>query len=157
MRIWDTTTGALVCELRHDGTPRRYYATALSPDTKLVAAIDMTGSVTHVWDSASGAPLAELHNDASGGPALAISSDGRWLASSGGDDVRVFDVSTWSEALVIAGPHIRTLSFDSTGPRLATGSAGGDASIWEIPSGARTRHLREIGDPVNAIQWFVSY
>jgi WD40 repeat protein len=63
----------------------------------------------------------------------------------------VFDVSTWSETLAIAGPHIRTLSFDPTGPRLGTGSAGGDASIWDVPSGTRTRHLREIGDPVNAI------
>jgi WD40 repeat protein len=151
VRIWDATTGALVRELRHDGTPRRYYATALSPDAKLIAAIDMAGAVAHVWDSASGAPLAELPNDASGVPVLAFSADGRWLASSGGDDVRVFDVSTWSQALAIAGPHIRTLSFDPTGPRLATGSAGGDASIWDIPSGTRTRHLREIGDPVNAI------
>jgi WD40 repeat protein len=151
VRIWDAITGALVRELRHEGTLRRYYATALSPGAKIIAAIDMTGEVTHVWDSASGEPLAELHNDASGVPALAFSLDGRWLASSGGHDVRVFDVSTWSEALAIAGPHIRTLSFDPTGPRLATGSAGGDASIWDIPSGTRTRHLREIGDPVNAI------
>jgi WD40 repeat protein len=151
VRIWNATTGALVRELRHGATPRRYYATTLSPDAKFIAAIDTRGAVVHVWDSASGAPLAELHNDASGVPALAFSSDGRWFASSGGDDIRVFDVSTWSEALAIAGPHIRTLSFDPTGPRLATGSAGGDASIWEIPSGTRTRHLREVEDPVNAI------
>jgi WD40 repeat protein len=151
VRIWDASTGARVRELRHEGTPRSYYAATLSPDAKFIAAIDTSGAVVHVWNSANGALVAELHNDAAGVPALAFSADGRWLASSGGDDVRVFDVSTWSEALAIAGPRIRTLSFDPTGPRLATGTAVGDASIWGIPSGARTRHLREIGDPVNAI------
>jgi WD40 repeat protein/serine/threonine protein kinase len=150
VRIWDATTGALVRALTHGGPPRRYYAAALSPDGTLIAAIDTLGAVVHVWDAASGTPLAELPSDASGVPALAFSADGRWLASSGGDHVRVFDVRTWSEALAIPGPHIRTLSFDPTGPRLATGSADGDASIWEIPSGTRTRH-RELGDPVNAI------
>jgi len=83
VRIWDATTGALVRELRHGGTPRRYYATALSPDGKLIAAIDTLGAVAHVWDAVSGAPLAELPNDASEVPALAFSADGRWLASSG--------------------------------------------------------------------------
>jgi WD40 repeat protein/serine/threonine protein kinase len=151
VRIWDATTGALVRKLGHSGTPTRYYATALSPDGKFIAAIDTTGAVAHVWDAVNGALLAELHNAAAGPPALAFSADGRWLASSGGDDVRVFDVRTWSEVLAIAGPHLRTLSFDPMGPRLATGSADGDASIWEIPSGVRTRHLREIGDSVNVI------
>jgi len=32
-----------------------------------------------------------------------------------------------------------------------TGSASGDATIWEIPSGARAQHLREIGEPVDAV------
>jgi WD40 repeat protein/serine/threonine protein kinase len=151
VRVWDAARGTRLRELTHDRQRPRYYAVAISPDGRLIAAIDMVGAVANVWDAASGTVLAELRNDASGVPALAFSADGRWLASSGGDDVRVFDVSTWSETLAIAGPHIRTLSFDPTGPRLGTGSAGGDASIWDIPSGARTRHLREVGDPVNAI------
>lgn len=151
VRIWDATTGAPVRELKHDGKPLRYYVAAISPDGKLIAAIDMAGAVTHVWDAADGALLAELRNDASGFPSIAFNSAGSWLATSGGSDVRVFDTSTWSKALTIAGPRIRALSFDPTGPRLATGSAAGDASIWDIPSGTRTRHLREIGEPITAV------
>jgi WD40 repeat protein/serine/threonine protein kinase len=154
VRIWDASTGALVHTLkqaRADGKPARFFALALSPDGRLVAAIDTAGAVAHVWDAVSGAPLAELRNDASDFPSIAFSADSRWLATSGGDDARVFDTRTWVQALTLAGPRIRALSFDPTAARLVTGSAGGDATIWEIPSGARARHLREVGASVRAV------
>jgi WD40 repeat protein/serine/threonine protein kinase len=151
VRVWDATTGTLALELKPDDKPLRYYAAAISPDSKLIAAIDTTGTVVDVWDAADGTLLAELRNDASGFPSISFSPTGRWLATSGGDDVRVFDTGTWSKALTISGPRIRALSFDPTGLRLATGSATGDASIWEVPSGRRTRHFREIGEPITAV------
>jgi WD40 repeat protein/serine/threonine protein kinase len=151
VKVWDTTSGAFLRKLTHDGRPSRYYAVAISPDGRRIAAIDIAGGVANVWDAASGALLAALRNDASGFPSIAFSPVGPWLATSGGNDVRVFDTRTWSQATTIAGPRIRALSFDPTSPRVATGSAVGDASIWEIPSGTRTRHLREIGESVNAI------
>jgi WD40 repeat protein len=151
VQIWDAARGARLRELKHDGKPLRYFAVAISPDGRRIAAIDMVGAVADVWDAANGALLAELRNDGSGFPSIAFDSTGSWLATSGGNDVRVFDAGTWSRALTIAGPRIRALSFDPTGPRLATGSAAGDASIWNILSGTRTRHLREIGEPVTAV------
>jgi WD40 repeat protein len=120
----------------------------MSPDGKLVAAIDAAGSAAHVWDAVTGAPLTQLRNDASGFPSIAFSADGHWLATSGGDDVRVFDVWTWTQVHTLAGHR---LSWDPTGPRLLTGSAEGDVSIWAIPSGSRLRHLREFGERVNRI------
>jgi WD40 repeat protein len=65
--------------------------------------------------------------------------------------VHVLDTATWNQVFALPGPRVRTLSFDPTGPRLATGTFGGDASIWEIPSGARIRHLREIGEPIDGV------
>ena len=41
---------------------------AALPDGKRVAAIDAKGEVAHVWDTATGALLAELRNDAMGFP-----------------------------------------------------------------------------------------
>jgi len=151
VRIWDTATGKCLHELSHGGRALRYSAVAISPDGKLVAAIDMAGAVADAWDATSGELLTEQHNDASRFPLIAFSADGRWLAMSGGNDVRVFDTSSWSQALAIAGPRVRALSFDPTGSRLVTGSAAGDASIWDIPSGLRAQHLRELGEPVNAV------
>jgi len=154
VKIWDTVRGTLVQTLkkpRADGTQSRYFTAAFSPDGKLVAAIDTGGAVAHVWDVVSGAPLAELRNDASEFPSLVFSADSRWLATSGGDDARVFDTHTWSRTLTLAGPHIRALSFDPAASRLLTGTADGDATIWEIPNGVRSQHLREVGAPVRAV------
>jgi WD40 repeat protein len=122
---------------------------AALPDGKVVAAIDATGAVVHVWDTSTGALLAELRNDALDMYSLAFSADGRWLATSGGKNVRVFDVRTWAQVLTLPGQ--RRLSWDPTGPRLLTGSAEGDVSIWAISSGSRLRHLREIGEPANRV------
>jgi WD40 repeat protein len=151
VRIWDAANGALVRELRRGSAKRRYAAVALSSGSKLVAAIDIEGEIADVWDAATGAPIAEVRNDASGFPAIAFSSDGRWLATTGGNDVRVFDVQTRAQAITIRGPGIHSLAFDPTGPRLLTGATTGDAAIWAIPSGARIRHLRDVGEPVEAV------
>jgi WD40 repeat protein len=84
VRIWDASTGALVHTLkqqRSGGRPSRYFVAALSPDDRLVAAIDTAGAVAHVWDAVSGAPLAELRNDASDFPSIAFSADARRAAA----------------------------------------------------------------------------
>jgi WD40 repeat protein len=151
VRIWDAAKGALVRELRRGSARRAYAAVAMSAGGKLVAAIDTQGEVADVWDAATGVPIAELRNDASEFPALAFSADGRWLATTGGNDVRVFDARTKTQAITVRGPGIHSLAFDPTGPRLLTGATTGDAAIWAIPSGARIRHLREVGEPIEAV------
>jgi WD40 repeat protein/serine/threonine protein kinase len=153
VRIWDATNGAVVHVLKREqqeGKPPRWYVVAMSPDSRFVAAIDLMGEAAHVWDAGMGASVADLRNDASEYPSLAFSAGGRWLATSGGDDVRVFDTRTWAQVLTVAEPRVRSLSFDPTG-RLATGTARGDASIWDIPSGTRALHLREVGEPIDAL------
>jgi WD40 repeat protein/serine/threonine protein kinase len=150
VRIWDAAGGTLVRELRRGNAKPRYYVVALSPDRKLVAAMDL--GVAHVWDAGTGTPLAELRDDAASNlPSLAFSSDGHWLAMSTGNDVRVFDTRMWAQVRTIPGPAIHGLSWDPSGSRLLTGSAEGEVSIWAIPSGERIHHLREIGEPVDAV------
>jgi WD40 repeat protein/serine/threonine protein kinase len=151
VRIWDATSGALVHQLHYGTSKPRYYIVALSPDNKFVAAIDTMGAVAHVWNTLTGEAVVEIHNDGLESAALAFSSDSHWLATTGGNDVHVLDTHTWSSVLTIRGSRIQRLAFDPTGPRLLTGASDGAAAIWNIPNGARLRHLREIGDPVDAV------
>jgi WD40 repeat protein/serine/threonine protein kinase len=151
VKIWDAATGELGHELRRDGVRLRYFIAALSPDGKLVAALDAKGNVAHVWDTITGALVADIRNDGMESPSLAFSSDGRWLATTGGDNVHVLDTRTWKAALIVRGPRIHRLAFDPTGAHLLTGSTTGDAAIWSIPSGARVRHLRDVGESVDAV------
>jgi hypothetical protein len=123
IRIWDPKRGVLLHELSAagaDGKPSDYYLVTLSPDGARVAAIDATGGLTHVWDAVTGALLAALHTDGSEAPCLAFSADGGWIATSGGNDALVFDTGTWTKVLTLGVAHVRRLSFDPTGPRLAT-------------------------------------
>lgn len=153
VRIWNATTGAPMRKLTYQGSSaKRLRYSAVAASSHFVAAIETTGRVAHVWDEETGAQIAELGNDASGAKAMiAFSPDGLWLASSGGDDVRIFDTSTWQRTGTIAGPRVRSLSFDQTGTRLAVGTYDGVTSIWEVPSGLRIRCLRDAGASVDAV------
>ena len=68
--------------------------------------------MVHVWDAVTGAPLAELRNDPMEFSGLTFSSDGHWLAATGGQNVRVFDTHTWKPACTIRGPRTQSLAFD---------------------------------------------
>lgn len=154
VKIWDSASGAILHDLRSGAGAVHYYALALSPSGHAIAAIDNLGKVAHVWDTATGAMLAELVNDGSEFPSIAFSSDGRWLATSGGGDVRVFNTATWACAGKLTSPNggrIRALSFDPVGSRLATGTSAGDASLWAVPSGEGVLHLRDVGESIDAI------
>ncbi|HET7503441.1 MAG TPA: serine/threonine-protein kinase, partial [Kofleriaceae bacterium] len=156
VKVWDMSTGSLVrawTRDRPDGGHTRYYRVAMTPDGRLVAALDYRGDLVEVWDEHTGELAAELSDEAaSSGSALAFSADGRWLASSGrGETTRVFDTRTWKLAVTLPARQVNCLKFDPTGPRLATGSMLGDASLWDIPSGQRIRHLHEMGEKVNDV------
>jgi WD40 repeat protein/serine/threonine protein kinase len=154
VKIWDLPTGALLRALTHerlDGQRARYFMAAMAPDGRSVAAIDVRGTLAHVWDASTGELIVEIPNVTGANPSLAFSPQGTWLAMSGGGDVRVFDTHTWVRVLTIAGSEVNSLSFDPTGPRLATATWTGDASIWELPAGARVHHLQEVGAKIDHI------
>jgi WD40 repeat protein len=150
VRIWDPGRGVLLRELQAlpvDG-PRDYYRAAISPNGRFVAVIDSVGSVVQVWRAATGALVAELRNHPSGFPGLEFGADS-WLATTGGDEVRVFDVRTWTQVLRLPGA-VHGLAFDPRS-RLVTGTTAGDVVLWHVPSGARLRQLRTSGESVDTV------
>jgi WD40 repeat protein/serine/threonine protein kinase len=154
VKIWNAGSGKLegsLTEGEGDNRPR-YNRAVMSPRGTLIAAIHAAGTVAHVWNPDTGGLVAKLPNTSGANPSLAFSADGRWLATSGGGDVRVFDTRTWRRVLQIAGPQVNSVSFDPTGPRLAAATWLGDVSIWSIPNGTRVFH-RETGERVNHIAY----
>jgi WD40 repeat protein len=154
VRIWDMTTGMLLHKLvcpRNTGAAPEYFVVAISPDRRFIAAMDKMGSLVDVWDAATGSPILELPITAAEFPRVAFSTDGHWLAATGGTDVQVFETQTWRLASTIRGPGIRGLALDPTGPRLVIGAATGDVSLWAMPGGTRLLHLRDVGTSANTV------
>jgi len=152
VKLWNTKTGAFIRDLATppDGTPPPdFQRAAISSTGKLVAAIYLDGSVTRVWDAESGKLVAELRDPHPDGFVRLAFSRNDYLAMTGGNDAHVFDPRTWRRVLTVSGP-VRSLAFDARS-RLATGSAAGDVSLFEIPSGQRLRQLRQFGESVDAL------
>ncbi|HEX3759575.1 MAG TPA: protein kinase, partial [Kofleriaceae bacterium] len=151
VHVWDAHDGALIRELTAGSghkTVSTYYRSSISPDGKLVAAIDGTGSIVHVWDVVTAVVVAELRGPAGDWPDLAFSPDG-WLAMTGGGELRVFDTRTWARILTIPG-SVHALAFDAHS-HLVTGTTAGDVTVWSLPSGAQLLHLAAAGEAVEAV------
>jgi eukaryotic-like serine/threonine-protein kinase len=150
LRVWDARSGAPVRELAASRAPGAsdFFRAAISPDGRLVAAMDAGGSLASVWDLERATLLAEMKNRGAGVPRLAFSAHG-YLATTGGDEVRLLEARGFAQVGTVPGP-VRSLAFDAKG-RLVTGSSTGEVALWEVPSGRRLRRLRAFGEEVSAV------
>jgi WD40 repeat protein len=73
---------------------------------------------------------------------IAISSDGKVLASGGRDNtIRLWEMSTGRELrTLLAGDQVEALAFSTDGAALAS-AQGGTVKIWGVPTGAELRTL----------------
>ena len=141
--VWDVASGAPRRVFNTLGNSPRYYLLTLSPDERMIAAIDIDGATVSVWDTINGTQLAALSNDGMGFPSLAFTANSQWLASTGGEEARIFDVHAWKQTFSV--PHVRRLAASPTTPSVALSSLNGDIAIWDIPGSQRAHHLREVG------------
>jgi WD40 repeat protein len=138
--LWDVETGQIVRTLWKGGGYGNWPSQVLfSSDGRLIAAIT-SGDLIEVFDADSG----QLRFNRSGHTAkvfqIAISANGRRLASAGDDGtVRVWSLSTGQELLQLeaslrkpstAGPP-GLLAFSSDGRRLTAIAKNGAAFIWD--------------------------
>jgi WD40 repeat protein len=119
-----------------DGHIGRVFAVAFTPDgKKLVSAGEDRRPI--VWDVATGQKLRELREHKAAVRALAISDDGRWVATAAGDEVNVWTLD---------GKLVHTLFFDRSAtlttvafsPQAAYVEAGADDGTllsWDIQTG----------------------
>jgi WD40 repeat protein len=136
LHIWDTATGT---ELRSFRGGAR--GLAFSPDGKLLAAIQNTGTVT-LWETANGNPQATLKPSPgirvrlhpSQPPGLAFSPDGALLAVAGKETLVLWDVAERKERRRLPDRDARNIAFAADGKTLA--SVGEiEIRLWDVTTG----------------------
>jgi WD40 repeat protein len=113
-------------------------AAALNADRGL-AATGGTDGVVRLWDVATGAPTGAVAQPADAAvTALALSEDGRYVASAAGGVARVARVADGSVALEVAtGAAVTTLALAADGAVLAAGDDAGSVTIARLGQSSR--------------------
>jgi WD40 repeat protein len=116
------------------GTSNLAISATFSPDGRWVA----TGSWkdARVWDAATGAEVHTLTGISTGSPCVRFSPDGQRLVA-GGDEIILWDVTTWQEALRLKGGHFE-VRFSADGSRLLAAGAQPTPAVkvWEAAPAA---------------------
>ena len=84
------------------------------------------------FDSSTGSPLAEwqIHGNSNGPMSIALSANGKFIASSAGRFISFWDASTHTQLGVVEETHnIHSVALSPDGCRLATGSRDSGSSI----------------------------
>ncbi|MDF0674846.1 MAG: TIR domain-containing protein [Nitrospira sp.] len=172
-RIWDLTTGATLLTIKDFAGPVN--ALSFSPDgRRLVTASQVTLGFTpdgqftktgrpeetvSIWDAGTGKRILILQGSLDRVNALALSADGRFLATANGDKTQLWNALTGQERLTFAGHgspakalipgNVEALSFGHDSRYLATANADRTATIWDTSTG---RELLTVRDGVLGIE-----
>lgn len=173
-RIWDVETGWHLKVMKgrdlFDTT-----SVAFSPDGRMIAtghgnAIQTRASFrfsgsARVWDVAAGRLQKVLGKRSRDVRAIAISPDGRMIATGYGrtipaatgflssGSVRIWDLDTGGRELALGGrwDSVTSVAFSSDGRMLAAGLSNSTARIWDLAGGREPKVLGDHTDGVSAV------
>jgi WD40 repeat protein len=110
------------------------HSIAFSSDGRKLFSTAVVEAMVRVWDSSNGRPLQRLLADKYLTRALAVSPDGRRIASVGSDQaVKLWDASTGQQLITLRGHQneIRAVAFSPDGRLIASADDGGVVRIWD--------------------------
>jgi len=139
VQIWDTTTGR-----QHLRVMAYAWAVIFSTDGRWL--VTSGRRKTQIWDTTTGQQRLSVKHKSSRDHALALTPDGRWLATgSPGNAVRIWDTADGHELMKISHPQqmnsfnvpygVDGLAFSPDGRWLATASTDKTARIWDTATG----------------------
>jgi WD40 repeat protein len=106
-----------------------------------------------VWDATTGKRLLKVGDP--GVIDVAFSPDGRWLATTGISEARVWDSRSGSLRTTLVGHtgDVFTVAFSPDGKRIATGSSDATARVWDAASGRQLLVLAGHTQRVTGVQF----
>ncbi len=137
---WEPNTGKL---LRSFGTPLKGFpvrSLAFTPDGRgLVSGGE--ASVIYLWDPATGMKLRRFTEFKIEVHCLALSKDGRTIASADLHEIRLWETASGKRVRLLKGTEgrIRALAFSPDGKLLASGNDDHTVWLWETATG-KVRH-----------------
>jgi WD40 repeat protein/tRNA A-37 threonylcarbamoyl transferase component Bud32 len=147
VRVWDAGTGQELTQIVYPFADKAHgvYTVAFSPDGKRVytAAEDKT---VRAWDSETGKELLAFEGHPDVVRCLALSPDGKVLASGGAEDrpaVRLWDAATGKELRTFDGhaEQVNAVAFSADGTRLASADCAGSVRVWDVRTGKELKVL----------------
>lgn len=126
--LWDGTTGKLKKELADQGT--KVGSLSFSPDGRyLLSGVGSSPNHCHVYNLATGQETFTYKGHDNAVIATAISPDGRWAATGGGNnnEIHVWDIKTGKleQRLAGGGASVWAVGFSQDGKRLLWGKTSG--------------------------------
>jgi WD40 repeat protein len=136
--LWDVSTGQRLATLTKFASD----CVEFSPDGTLLAAGGMLDGAVKLWHTVSGKEVATLKGPRAGAVSIsppvsiAFSPDGRCIAASADETVKIWDVSELQEVASLKGHtgKVRRVRFSPDGLQLASASDDGSVKIWNVPS-----------------------
>ncbi|NJL49449.1 MAG: NACHT domain-containing protein, partial [Leptolyngbyaceae cyanobacterium SM2_5_2] len=168
LKFWDVQTGQCLKTLR--GFTNQIFSVAFHPRQPWLVSGSLDGMV-RLWHWQTGETLATLAGHRLWVRATQFSPNGRILASSSTDKtIRLWDVSALTpkgRALPIAQPQpektsqilrghtdsVRSLAWDPTSQRLASGSADYTIRLWQVETGQCLRVIAGHTNKIRSVAW----
>ncbi|OYW76614.1 MAG: hypothetical protein B7Z37_08015 [Verrucomicrobia bacterium 12-59-8] len=147
VELLNPVTRAVVRKLT--GIKGKANAVAFSPDGATVYAAGGEAGIVGIvksWKTSDGTPLQSFEGHLDAAYALAVSPDGKMMATGAYDQkIRLWDVTTGKEIALLKGHNgaVNGLSFRPDGKVLASASADRTVKLWSIPGGQRLDTLSQ--------------
>lgn len=156
IKLWDTATGDELLELSGEPVGSLTDVVFTSGGEAVISGGTGDSTAVRLWDVNTGEELMTLAGHTAGIFSLAVSPDGRLLASGSSDNtVRLWDITTGEEVMVLEGhaAEVDALVFSPDGTLLASGCHDGEIRLWDIDTGEALVVLEVLHGGINALQF----
>jgi len=144
MNLWEVSTGSCLKTWRDFDT--WIWSVDFHPDGDRV--VTASGNTLTLWDIHADLPLQTYTGHTQRIRSVAVSPDGRWLASCGQDNlIHLWDTNTGAilQTLTKHDQQVMSVQFSPAGRYLASGSADETIVIWDLETGQPWKMLKPEG------------